>query len=155
MKNKTPSLPKARWLILCIAACLVLAAALALPRISGGEEEPSYGEPAGGNDGRYFDASEPWYRNCERHLAETIIRSGCIAEVNCAGLRIPHREAAYPSENILTMLYESGVPVMLTADAHRPEHLVAGYDKARELLRKIGFTSTVVLHGGRFVEQEL
>jgi len=61
MKNKTPSLPKARWLILCIAACLVLAAALALPRISGGEEEPSYGEPAGGNDGRYFELNGRTY----------------------------------------------------------------------------------------------
>lgn len=61
MENKTPSQPRARWPIICIAACLILAAALALPRILGGKEEPFYGAPAGGNDDRYFELNGRTY----------------------------------------------------------------------------------------------
>lgn len=105
--------------------------------------------------GRFFDENAPWYRRAEERLALAAARSGCITEVNTAGLRIAARRTPYPSPRILALLCELDAPIVLTADAHRTEDIVAGFDEARGLLRSLGFRSGMVLHGGRFVPEEL
>ena len=105
-------------------------------------------------DGSLFDARSGWYRQAEEALAEAAAQSGCIVEVNTSGLRTARREP-YPSERILSLLRQADVPVVITADAHRPCDVAAGFDEAAALLRRLGFRSAMALRRGRFVPETL
>lgn len=66
-----------------------------------------------------------------------IAESGIAVEVSTAGLR-KRVEELYPAPAFLEMALEAGAPVALSSDAHRPEDVGAGYDRAQELLEQLG-----------------
>jgi histidinol-phosphatase (PHP family) len=68
---------------------------------------------------------------------EGIAESGAAVEVSTAGLRKPIGEI-YPARAFLEMCVEAAVPVALSSDAHRPEDVGAGYERALELLSECG-----------------
>jgi histidinol-phosphatase (PHP family) len=74
---------------------------------------------------------------------EGIAESGIAVEVSTAGLRKPTREL-YPAEAFLAMCVDAGAPVALSSDAHRPEDVGADYDRALELLERVGVTELCV-----------
>jgi histidinol-phosphatase (PHP family) len=57
--------------------------------------------------------------------------------VSTAGLRKPVGEL-YPSAELLGMLVAQGKPVTLSSDAHEPENLGFGYDRALDHLAAAG-----------------
>ncbi len=65
-------------------------------------------------------------------------KSGVCVEINTSGLRNPCREI-YPSQDLLKMCFDHGVPVTLGSDAHSPEDVAAGFDQAIALLREVGY----------------
>jgi histidinol-phosphatase (PHP family) len=66
-----------------------------------------------------------------------IAESGIAVEVSTAGLR-KRVEELYPAPAFLEMCLEAGAPVALSSDAHAPEDVGAGYERARELLAQLG-----------------
>jgi histidinol-phosphatase (PHP family) len=44
----------------------------------------------------------------------------------------------YPARELLELLVAAGKPVALSSDAHEPESIGHGYDRALELLRDVG-----------------
>jgi histidinol-phosphatase (PHP family) len=66
-----------------------------------------------------------------------IAESGIAVEVSTAGLRKRAREI-YPAPAFLSMCLEAGAPVALSSDAHRPGEVGAGYERALELLDRLG-----------------
>jgi histidinol-phosphatase (PHP family) len=74
---------------------------------------------------------------------EGIADSDVAIEVSTAGLRKPVGEL-YPAPAFLEMCLEAGRPVALSSDAHRPEHLGQGYDRALELLDGLGVREIAV-----------
>jgi histidinol-phosphatase (PHP family) len=68
---------------------------------------------------------------------EAIAEAGIAIEVSTAGLRKPAGEL-YPSQALLEMCVDAGVPVALSSDAHRPEDVGADYERALELLEAVG-----------------
>jgi histidinol-phosphatase (PHP family) len=68
---------------------------------------------------------------------EAIAEAGIAVEVSTAGLRKRAREL-YPAEAFLQMCVEAGVPVALSSDAHIPDDVGADYDRALELLERVG-----------------
>jgi histidinol-phosphatase (PHP family) len=68
---------------------------------------------------------------------EAIGRSGVAVEVSTAGLRKGVGEL-YPSESLLALCVDAGAPIALSSDAHRPEDVGAGYDRALEALGRVG-----------------
>ncbi len=66
-----------------------------------------------------------------------IAESGIAVEVSTAGLRKRAREL-YPAPVFLEMCLEAGAPVALSSDAHRPDDIGADYDRALELLERLG-----------------
>jgi histidinol-phosphatase (PHP family) len=66
-----------------------------------------------------------------------IADSGIAVEVSTAGLRKRVAEL-YPAPAFLEMCLEAGAPVALSSDAHRPQDIGADYDRALELLGKLG-----------------
>jgi histidinol-phosphatase (PHP family) len=66
-----------------------------------------------------------------------IAESGVAVELSTAGLRKRAGEM-YPAPAFLEMALEAGAHVALSSDAHRPEDVGAGYDRALELLQRLG-----------------
>lgn len=66
-----------------------------------------------------------------------IAESGIAVEISTAGLRKPVGEI-YPAPVFLAVCAEVGAPIALSSDAHVPEQIGFGYDKALELLDSLG-----------------
>ena len=77
---------------------------------------------------------------------EAMLETGVAMEVSTAGLRKPVREI-YPARALLDMAVDAGVPIALSSDAHLPEHVGFGYDRALELLADAGVTELCVFEG--------
>ena len=68
---------------------------------------------------------------------EAMIDAGVAMEVSTAGLRKPVAEI-YPDRAMIEMALDAGVPLALSSDAHLPQQLGFGYDRALELLQECG-----------------
>jgi histidinol-phosphatase (PHP family) len=95
-----------------------------------------------------------WYRP-SRDLKEeegralaAVAAAGLAIELNTNGWNKPVAEA-YPSLSLLRQAQMRGVPVMISADAHRPEEVVQHFERAYELARAAGYRELV-----RFAERK-
>ena len=77
---------------------------------------------------------------------EAFAQAGVAVEVSTAGLRKPVAEI-YPARSFLEMVVDAGCPIALSSDAHLPEHIGHGYDKALELLESVGVAELAVFEG--------
>jgi len=68
---------------------------------------------------------------------EAIAESGIAVELSTAGLRKPVGEL-YPARAFAELCVEAGAPFALSSDAHLPEQVGYGYDRALEFLAEIG-----------------
>jgi histidinol-phosphatase (PHP family) len=68
---------------------------------------------------------------------EAIAESGIAVEVSTAGLRKPVGEL-YPSPAFAEMCVEAGAVFALSSDAHLPEQVGFGYDRAIAFLERLG-----------------
>jgi histidinol-phosphatase (PHP family) len=68
---------------------------------------------------------------------EAIAESGIAVEVSTAGLRKPVGEI-YPAPAFVEMCAEAGAVFALSSDAHLPEQVGFGYDRAAEFLDRLG-----------------
>jgi histidinol-phosphatase (PHP family) len=74
---------------------------------------------------------------------EAMLDAGVAMEVSTAGLRKPVGEV-YPARAMIELAVEAGVPIALSSDAHLPDQLGFGYDRALELLGDCGVTEIAV-----------
>jgi histidinol-phosphatase (PHP family) len=74
---------------------------------------------------------------------EAFVESGVAVELSTAGWRKPVGEQ-YPSEPFLAMLVDAGCPIALSSDAHTAEHLGFEYERAVELLERVGVSEIAV-----------
>ncbi|MCX7040112.1 MAG: hypothetical protein NT005_13380 [Spirochaetes bacterium] len=63
--------------------------------------------------------------------------------------------ALYPSSRILQDARQLGIPVMVNADAHRPDHIDGHFTEAVALLRELGFRSQRQLTSRGWIDQAL
>ena len=85
------------------------------------------GRPAPERDPRFY--YEP--------AIEAIAESGVAVEISTAGLRKPVGEL-YPSRAFAEMCVEAGAEFALSSDAHAPDQVGFGYDRALEFLAGLG-----------------
>lgn len=76
----------------------------------------------------------PWYEE----TARTFSQGGVCVEVNTAGLRWPANEI-YPSLDFLKACCKYNVPATMGSDAHSPEQVGYGRNKACALLVEAGY----------------
>ncbi len=91
------------------------------------------GRPAPSKDPRFY--YEP--------AVEAMLDAGVAMEVSTAGLRKPVGEI-YPARAMVEMAVDAGIPIALSSDAHRPEHLAYGYEQAVKLLQDCGVKEIAV-----------
>ncbi len=77
---------------------------------------------------------------------EAIAESGIAVEVSTAGLRKPAAEI-YPAPAFAEMCVEAGAAFALSSDAHLPEQVGFGYDRATEFLADLGVEEICVFEG--------
>jgi histidinol-phosphatase (PHP family) len=70
-------------------------------------------------------------------LVEAVAETGVAVEVSTAGLRKPVGEI-YPARALAEMCVEAGAEFALSSDAHSPDQVGFGYDRALELLSSLG-----------------
>lgn len=74
----------------------------------------------------------------ERAL-DRVAKTGVAIELNTSGVNKSYPEMN-PGLAMLTMAHARGIPVVLGADAHRPERVAEGYPAALQMLRSVGYT---------------
>lgn len=85
---------------------------------------------------------------------DAIAGSGMAVEVNTAGWYLPCREA-YPDTLLLRECFKRDIPVVVSADAHIPENICRGYDRAYSLLKSVGYTDLVSFAGRQKIIQPI
>lgn len=73
---------------------------------------------------------------------DAIAEAGMAVELNTSGLH--YVGEAYPSPAILLECHKRGIPTLITADAHVPEHLTRSYDVGIGELIRAGYTQQAV-----------
>jgi len=107
------------------------------------------------NQNRYFREDESWYRKLVMDLLDILKQSGVIIEVNTRGIYKKRCDDLYPGQWILKEIKKKGIPVTLSADAHRPEEIDGYYTETLEILREIGFKNLVYLSEAGWKEQAI
>lgn len=83
----------------------------------------------------------------EAFAALDAIRSADMAiEINTKGWAVPAQEA-YPTLDLLRGACERGIPLLISADAHRTTELTRRFDDARVLARAAGYTHSIGFQG--------
>jgi histidinol-phosphatase (PHP family) len=107
------------------------------------------------NRNRYFNEKDPWYRALIEETVWLIKQQGCIAEVNTRGLYTGKYKDFYPGTWVLQLCCSQGVPLCISADAHRPWEISWFFKKAERVLKKTGYKSIRTLVGGTWTDVEL
>lgn len=94
-----------------------------------------FGHRPGGDLRRFYDP-----------VAQAVADTGAILELNTAGLRNSAGEA-YPSQEFLAVLAQTGAPIVISSDAHRPDDVGRDFERAETLARQAGFRQTVRFSG--------
>ena len=81
---------------------------------------------------------------------DAIAAAGMAVEVNTSGWHAPAAEA-YPSPALLRAAHERRIPIVINADAHRPEHVARDFDRAAALVRELGCGRTVRFERRRMI----
>lgn len=96
---------------------------------------------------KHWGRERPWPERDLRYYYEIamegIAESGIAVEVSTAGLRKPVGEI-YPAQAFLEMVIDAGNPIALSSDAHTPEQIGFGYERALELLDSLGVRELAV-----------
>jgi histidinol-phosphatase (PHP family) len=98
---------------------------------------------------RWFSLTGEGYRRRLVRASEAIARSGVVVEVNTGAINRGVLKDPFPSRDFLELLRKKDVPVTITADAHRADHLGGHYDTARETLLAAGYTRIMFFEGRR------
>ncbi|MHB1000941.1 MAG: histidinol-phosphatase HisJ family protein [Armatimonadota bacterium] len=85
---------------------------------------------------------------------DAIAKSDMAFEVNTSGWYKPCKEV-YPSPEIIKGCFDRGIPVVVTADAHLPEHIIRRFDEGYSLIKEIGYTQTASYAGRMRIMEDI
>jgi histidinol-phosphatase (PHP family) len=98
------------------------------------------------DDDRFFSLDDPRYITYRKETAEAVREAqkqhGFAVEVNCGAIARGTFPDTYPDIPFLKEL--APLPFIITGDAHRPEHLGAGYGQAERNLASAGITGKTI-----------
>ena len=83
----------------------------------------------------------PLLEEFEERFFERVSGLGLCLEINSGGFRRPCRHL-FPREETLSEVRRTGLPIVVSSDAHGPEEVGYGFTRVRALLRNAGFAET-------------
>lgn len=96
---------------------------------------------------KYVPQDEEFLLEQYDRAANALAESKTCVEISTAGLRKPVGEL-YPDKRLLQKCYEKNIPIVLSSDAHFPEHVGADFEKAIDLAREVGYQSIMTFSKG-------
>jgi histidinol-phosphatase (PHP family) len=106
-------------------------------------------------DGQFFSEDDAWYRAAVKLALDSVRESGCVMEINTGGVVRGTSGSFYPSPWILREACRMDIPVMVNADAHRPEQIDGKFPEAVQLLRGAGYRAQRQLTRRGWIDIEL
>ncbi|UTR09586.1 histidinol-phosphatase [Evansella sp. LMS18] len=94
---------------------------------------------------RYIPEDQDFLFEQYERATDALAASDTCIELSTAGLRKPVEEM-YPHPDLLKMCCEKGIPLVLSSDAHEPDHVGYEYDKAVSLAKEAGYTAVTVFN---------
>ena len=95
--------------------------------------------------------THPFFREQVMITLEEIVASNCIVEINTKG----QTDDFFPAQWTFAEMYQMGIPVTISADAHSPHALNYRFKEAEKLLREAGYRTVMMLKNGKWEEQAL
>ncbi|RFU69060.1 histidinol-phosphatase [Bacillus sp. V59.32b] len=103
---------------------------------------------------KYVPADEDFLLQQYERVTDALSNSKTCVEISTAGLRKPVGEM-YPDPRLLEMCFNKKIPIVLSSDAHFPEHVGFEFDHAVDLARSVGYTSIMTFSKGERREVSL
>lgn len=101
---------------------------------------------------KIFDEEESWYKEQVQLTVKTAAKTDVVAEINTGAIARGCMDDLYPSNYMLDLLHQSGVPVCVNSDSHSITTLDCAFDRAYAAAKKIGYKELVYPAAGqRFV----
>jgi histidinol-phosphatase (PHP family) len=94
--------------------------------------------------GSFYPTWDSEAESCSRDILAAARSGNIVLEINSNGLRKSRIKTLqgdwtkYPITQFWALAAEYGVSVVINSDAHRPEHVAAGYSDCLEIVRKMG-----------------
>lgn len=88
-------------------------------------------------NGKYFSDSEPWYRAAVDETLEAIAAGGQTVELNTSGW-LKGQDEPYPATWILERCKDLGIPLTVSSDGHKPDHVTYEFSRAEASLSDLG-----------------
>lgn len=104
---------------------------------------------------RYFNDQEQWYLDIVSDCIDKIKRTDSIVEINTGGVARYGVDCLYPSNGIMEMLRDSGIPLMLNSDAHLAKNIAFYFEETEQILKKVGISSLVMFTSNGLEEVRL
>jgi histidinol-phosphatase (PHP family) len=98
----------------------------------------------------YFNQQDTWYQRITDDFLETAARYGTRIEVNTGAMARGVTTEVYPNGQMLRRCGEWDIPLVISADAHKPENLDFYYSEAFAEVRAAGCRNLEILLGGRW-----
>lgn len=96
------------------------------------------------NHGAYFSEDEPWYKDLVMACLHSVLKTGCIVEVNTRGIYKKRSESLFPAPWILKEMKQMGIAVTISSDAHKPEEIAMLLDVGSSALQAAGYSEAYV-----------
>lgn len=96
---------------------------------------------------KYVPNDEEFLLEQYERATDALSRSKTCVEISTAGLRKPVGEL-YPDPRLLKKCFEKNIPIVLSSDAHFPEHVGANFDQALKLAKETGYKSIMTFSKG-------
>jgi histidinol-phosphatase (PHP family) len=96
-----------------------------------------FGHVPGGDLDRFYEPA-----------VDAIAAAGCVIELNTAGWYKPCAEC-YPAPRFLELACSAGIPLVISSDAHEPEHVGRDFSTAITLAKAAGYQETCLFEKRR------
>lgn len=102
-----------------------------------------------------FDENDSWYREEVEKTVECLKQSGKICEINTGGIGRGKISELYPSQWIINLMFQAGIPLTLSTDSHNASGLSAGRDSGLEGIISAGYKEIMIIRDGEWVSSSL
>ncbi|HLN54287.1 MAG TPA: histidinol-phosphatase [Lentimicrobium sp.] len=96
------------------------------------------------NKGRWFSEEDDWYLSLVNETIELIAQKGLLVEINTRGLYKKRSDTFFPGDYILRQLFDKGIGIVVSSDAHHPSEISLCFDQAINKLKETGYRSSYV-----------
>lgn len=102
----------------------------------------------------YFSENHSRYLKKAYESLELIAEKNIIIEINTRGKLKGLTENFYPSDKLLKYCKEKKIPIILSADAHKPSEVDSNLKEAFQTAKQIGFEELCIFAGKSFIKTE-